>query len=193
MSLSDSPSKCQRLDTAETSRPARALKKQIKDKTRKPQGPKVKTVPRPAKYTNWFTPFAWATIKAATREVGNWSASEIASTLQRRHPETFESISRTTINDWIDRSGPVPKWKQSVLDRANDGNNPQYNINGRAGVLVSCRPCLQSNIKLTFVDTISRYFQTDQRPLTENSRWWGAGQRGDGSSDHACNHSSFAT
>ncbi|KAF5341815.1 hypothetical protein D9611_001843 [Ephemerocybe angulata] len=45
---------------AELSRPARQIQKKIKEETKKPQGRKKKNGDesiRPAKYTNWFTPF----------------------------------------------------------------------------------------------------------------------------------------
>ena len=75
------------------------------------------------------------------------SASDIANGLKRRNPDTFSNINRNTIEAWIDRSGVKPKWKDSVLRRIDDGNNPGHNKGGQRGILVSLR-----NLNVHFLD-----------------------------------------
>jgi hypothetical protein len=71
------------------------------------------------------------------KQVG-WSmgASDIAMRLKKRDPVTFGQISRNTIEGWIDRSSGNPRWKDSVLRRVEDGNNPGHDKGGRRGILV---------------------------------------------------------
>ena len=103
-----------------------------------PQGRKIKHKPCPAKYHNWLTPFCWKDIIIVAKQVGwQMSASEIANGLKRRNPDTFGKINRNTIEGWIDRSGAKPKWKESVLCRVDDGNNPGHDKGGQQGLLVS--------------------------------------------------------
>lgn len=135
MRLEDHTSK--KRNIAELSRPARQLTAKIKDKDRKPQGRKRKNQLRPAKYHNWFTPFCWPRILLAAKEVGpQMGASDIVRVLKRSDYDTFANISRTTVNDWIDRKGDRPQWKETVLKRAEHGNSPGHNKGGRQGVLV---------------------------------------------------------
>ena len=125
---------------AELTRPARSLKETIHTKNRKPQGRKQKNKPRPAKYHNWLTPFCWTQIVIATKQVGwRMGASDIAKKLKSQDPVTFDKISRNTIEGWIDRSGSKPRWKESVLRRVEDGNNPGHSNGGRRGILVSVK------------------------------------------------------
>ena len=64
------------------------------------------------------------------------STSEIANGLKKCNPDTFGKINCNTIEGWIDRSGAKPKWKDSVLHRIDDGNNPGHNKGGQGGILV---------------------------------------------------------
>jgi hypothetical protein len=121
----------------ELTRPARDVKGKIHAQNRKPQGQKQKNKPRAAKYHNWLTPFCWTQIVIVAKQVG-WSmgASDIAMRLKKRDPVTFGQISRNTIEGWIDRSSGNPRWKDSVLRRVEDGNNPGHDKGGRRGILV---------------------------------------------------------
>lgn len=122
---------------AELTRPARQIRSKLKEKTWKPQGRKKTHVARPAKNTNWLTPFCWTQIVLVAKQVGSgMSASAIAKGLRVRDPITFAKISRTTIDAWIDRPpGLKPRWKDKVLCRVEDGNSPGHNKGGRRGVL----------------------------------------------------------
>jgi len=125
---------------AELTWPARSLKETIHAKNRKPQGRKQKNKPRPTKYHNWLTPFCWTQIVIATKQVGwRMGASDIAKKLKSRDPVTFDKISHNTIEGWIDQSGSKPRWKESVLRRVEDGNNPGHSNGGRRGILVSVK------------------------------------------------------
>jgi len=125
----------------ELTRPARNLKAKIHSKNRKPQGRKQKHKPRAAKYHNWLTPFCWTQIVIATKQVGwQMGTSDIANRLKKRDPATFSRISRNTIEGWVDRSGVKPQWKESVLRRVEDGNNPGHSSGGHRGILVRVRP-----------------------------------------------------
>lgn len=120
----------------EDTRPARQIKNSMRMKNLKPQGRKKKNPTRPARYYNWLTPLTWPTIEAAAKEVGwQMGASAIRDALKRRNPAIFSSISRQTIDEWIERKGIRPKWKDSVLQRV--GFDPQYNVLGQKTLLVS--------------------------------------------------------
>ena len=134
------PSKVLKTGIAELSRPDRAQNEYICQKrkeTEKRGRPRIKE-PRPAVYHNWFSPFLWNQILIAGKAVGwEMSSSEIRNWLRRKHPETFGSISHTTINEWIDCSGPRPKWSEKALKMVENGNH-QHNPNGGCrGALVS--------------------------------------------------------
>jgi hypothetical protein len=138
MELSDHhTSKKAKQTIAELTRPARALKEKIKAKNQKPQGRKRIHEARPAKYHNWHTPFCWSQILLAAKKVGwQMSSSAMVGTLRRMDPETFAGISRTTIEAWIDRTGDKPQWRNTVLQKVEQGNDPGHNKGGRRGVLV---------------------------------------------------------
>ena len=145
--VTDSTSKKFKANVAELTRPARQLNEKFKARIRKPSGRKRKHEPRPAKYHNWLTPFCWTDVVIVTKQVGwRMSASEIANGLKRRNPDTFGKINRNTIEGWIDRSGAKPKWKDSVLRRVDDGNNPGHNKGGQRGILVRPRFLIQLNL-----------------------------------------------
>jgi hypothetical protein len=65
------------------------------------------------------------------------SASEIRNILQRRDPMVFTKISHTTINEWIDQSGPKPRWSDKALRMAENGNRQLNPNGGHRGALVS--------------------------------------------------------
>jgi hypothetical protein len=72
------------------------------------------------------------------KEVGwRMSTSEIRNCLQRRDPVVFVKISWTTINKWIDQSGPKPRWSDNALWMAENGNHQLHPNAGHHGVLVS--------------------------------------------------------
>ena len=64
------------------------------------------------------------------------SASAIVHALNRMDPDTFANISRTTIEGWIDRNGPKPRWSDAVLKKVEQGNDPGHSKGGRRGILV---------------------------------------------------------
>lgn len=120
----------------ELSRPARAIVEKVKNRKRKPQGRKRTNALRPAKNTNWLTPFCWTQIVIVAKQVGwKMSASAIANALKKRDPITFAGINRTTIDEWIDRTGDQPRWKEKILRRAENGNSTGHNKGGRRGIL----------------------------------------------------------
>src|SRR6267378_7694451 len=86
---------------AELSRPARALKKTLKEKTQKPQGRKAFRPGKLAIYHNWFTPFLFKQIDKARIVAGGpkWSTHAITKELKKDDPETFLSLNRTTIDE----------------------------------------------------------------------------------------------
>lgn len=166
MDLKDTPSKRQHLDVAELSRPAREIKARLQEKNRQPQGRPKTSVNRPAMYTNWFTPFAWQCIKDAQVKAASWSATSIANVLKQSHPSIFSRIRPSTIDGWIDRKGPSgPHWTDKALTRANDGNNPQYNPEGRPGILVSACLMYMSKPYLTIM-----YSQTPYPEITKTTK-----------------------
>lgn len=128
------------LAIAELTRPARDIKRNISAKTRKPQGRKKKEGPaRPAKYHNWLTPLVWMHVEKAAKEVGwKMAATEMVKSLKRRDPDTFAGLTRTTVNNWIDRSGSKPTWTTAVQKRLdeNRGNSPGHDKGGRQGIFV---------------------------------------------------------
>src|ERR1700720_4711329 len=135
-------SKMAKSSIAELSRPARAEREVARNKNKKPQGRKRVHQPKDAKYTNWHSPFLWSQIEDATRHpsVGYaMSASKIKQVLAVKNPKLFGHISHNTIDRWIDRSGPRPKWSDSALCMAENGNQPGGQ-GGRTGVLVSVTP-----------------------------------------------------
>lgn len=132
-------SKKAKSNIAELSRPGRAEKEIARNKNKKPQGRKRVHHPKDAKYTNWHSPFLWSQIENAAKHpsVGYaMSASKIKNLLALRDPKTFGHISHNTIDGWIDRSGPRPRWSDSALRMAENGNRPGGQ-GGRTGVLVS--------------------------------------------------------
>ena len=64
-------------------------------------------------------------------------ATEIVRELQKRDPIIFGTIQRTTVENWIDRSMGVAKWKKAVVDRMEHGhgNMPGHSNGGRKGIL----------------------------------------------------------
>jgi hypothetical protein len=131
-------SKKRRMDLAEETRPARLLKKKIKEKNRKSQGRKQKHEQRRAKYHNWFTPACWRMIEQAGKAAGSkMSATQIVKIAKARNPEIFENLSRETVRDWIDKSGTRPRWSDATLRRVEAGNSPGHANGGRHGVFVS--------------------------------------------------------
>ena len=135
-----SSNKRPRTSIAELTRPARAITQRMKEKTRKPQGRKRKIPIRPAKYHNWQTPFVGRQILQAGKQVGwKMSPTDIIAVLQKKDPEVFAGLKRTTVSGWIERSGSRPQWKGSFLLRIEQGDQPGHNKGGQRGVLVRLR------------------------------------------------------
>lgn len=124
---------------AELSRPAHHFKKKIKEETRKPQGRKALQTEKTTKYINWFTPFLFRQIEQARISAGGpkWSTRAIERELKKKDSVAFAKFSRTTLDDWIDRSGNMPRWSDRTLARIKQGNDTVNPNAGRKGVLVS--------------------------------------------------------
>jgi hypothetical protein len=89
--------------------PACMLEKRSKQKSRKPQGCKLKHECHPAKYHNWFTPVSWAIIEQATKAAGwHMSATESVSIAKAQNLEIFQDLTRETVKGWIDRTSKKP-------------------------------------------------------------------------------------
>jgi hypothetical protein len=126
------------LTIAELTRPKRTIIKEYNERNRKPQGRKKKNATRPAKYCNWFTTACWSQIQLAAKTVGlGMSTTGIVRELRKRDPIIFGNIRRTTVENWIDRSMGVARWKKSVVDRMayGRGNMPGHSNGGRKGIL----------------------------------------------------------
>jgi hypothetical protein len=123
----------------ELSRPAQALNRNFMEKRKKPQGRKQKHKDPKRKYHNWFLPFLFTQIETARVTSGGpkWSTRSIVDMLKKRDPETFQGLSRSTINRWIDRTGDKPKWSERTLERIRRGNEPGHDNCGRKGIFVS--------------------------------------------------------
>lgn len=103
---------------AELSRPECEHSERVNQKQKKPQGRKKLKQPQDAKYMNWHAPFVWPQIlKAANSPAVGWkmSTSVIHDELRRMNPEVFQWINHNTIEHWIDRTGPRPRWSERAL------------------------------------------------------------------------------
>ena len=140
--LDSMPSKRPKLSVAELSRPNRAESEHTRQKRRETQKrgrPRV-LEHKNAVYHNWFSPFLWSQILLAGKAVGwQMSASAIRNSLQKKDPAVFGNISRTTINEWIDRSGDRPRWSENTLRLVEKGNHQRHPNGGHRGALVSDR------------------------------------------------------
>lgn len=125
--------------TAELSRSVKALNGNFMEKQRKPQGRKQKHKEPIAKYHNWLSPFLFTQIETARVTSGGpkWSTRAIVHALKKNDPKTFQGLSRSTIDRWIDRSGDKPKWSERTLERVRRGNEPGHDSLGRKSFLVS--------------------------------------------------------
>jgi hypothetical protein len=136
--LKESPTKKAKHSMAELSRPGWAEKEIARNKNKRSSGRKRIHEQTDAKYMNWHTLFLCNQIVDAAKHpsVGySMSASRIRDILATKDPKTFGNISRTTIDGWIDRSGLKPRWSESALLMAENGNRPGGQ-GGRTGVLV---------------------------------------------------------
>jgi hypothetical protein len=123
---------------AELSRPHRAFKRD-QHRYNKPQGRKRTHNTVKAKRMNWFTPFVWSQIVNAAKKSGTqMGAVDIKRYLNIQNPQTFKALNVRTIRKWIDRSGTIPRWNDTVLKRISKGNQPGGE-NTRQGILV-CNP-----------------------------------------------------
>ncbi|KAJ7934276.1 hypothetical protein B0H13DRAFT_2306007 [Mycena leptocephala] len=145
------PTKRFKMSVAEATRPNRAAENRMAEKKKlkgyEKRGRKKMKERKEAVYHNWFTPLSWTQIeRAATHpSVGrNMSASAIRDVLRRSDPVIFEKISHSTIDGWIDRSGERPKWKESVLVRAEKANFQGHPNGGRRGALVNYPDVVES-------------------------------------------------
>ena len=109
------------------------------EKQKKNQGKKQKHKDPKTKYHNWFSPFLFTQIETARVTSGGpkWSTQAIVNKLKKRDPETFQGLSHSTINRWIDRTGDKPKWSEKALEHIRCGNEPGHDNCGRKGIFVS--------------------------------------------------------
>jgi hypothetical protein len=136
--LEDKPPKCHKHSIAELSCPERAQKERVRQK-KKYKGRTQKHEARNAVYHNWFSPFLWSQIDGAVKHpaVGrNMSSWNLVKVLQQKDPVVFEKLTRSTIENWIDRSGTTPRWSEATLRKAENGNHQGHNHGGRRGALV---------------------------------------------------------
>ena len=128
------------------SRPANAIIKKRKEKQKKPQGRKQTKEASALKYHNWLTPFLFQQIERARIVAGGpyWSTRAVVRELKKRDLETFKGLNRTTVDEWIDCSGSVPRWSDKTLERIKNGNEPGHLKGGRRGVLVSLQFALST-------------------------------------------------
>lgn len=89
-----------------------------------------------ASYCNWQSPFIWQQILQAQKAVGLKSPTVIVNWLKKRDPETFAKLNKSTVNGWIDKSGPTRCWTEQVMRWAESGSNPGHTNGGKHGVLV---------------------------------------------------------
>ncbi|KAH9927827.1 uncharacterized protein B0H18DRAFT_1118347 [Fomitopsis serialis] len=111
-------------DLAEISRPHGAAWKKIRN------GKNGGVVQQRHKKTNWFHPFLWTHINRMAPQVG-WSATLLARSLQRDHPELFSRLSKGTIQHWLSKHGK--RWSTQTLKSV--ANRRVLTASGRAGVL----------------------------------------------------------
>lgn len=132
----DSPTK---KSIAELSRPGREEQEVARNKHKKPQGRKCVHEPSDAKYMNWHSPFLWSQICDAAKHpsVGyQMSATRICDVLKVKNPKTFGNIRVSTVDGWIDHTGPKARWLDAAIGMAEKGNR-QGGYGGDIGVLVS--------------------------------------------------------
>ena len=124
---------------AELSRPAQALNWNFMEKQRKPQGRKQNHTNPKSKYHNWFTPFLFTQIETARVTSGGprWSTRAIVKALKKRDLETFQGLSCSTIDRWINCTGDKPRWSERTLEHVKCGNEPGHDNCGRKGIFVS--------------------------------------------------------
>ena len=140
---------------AEETRPGWLIKKTITEKNRKAQGRTRKKTPRQATYHNWFSLVCWMIIEEAAKAAGwRMSATQIVKIAKARSPTVFEHLSRETVRDWIDQSGPRPCWSDATLLRVKAGNLPGHSKGGPPEILVS--PDDQSQVEKRTEFIISR-------------------------------------
>jgi hypothetical protein len=132
------------------SRPAKLIKKQCKDQTRKPQGRKAIRPSKATKYHNWFTPFLFKQIDDTRRRSGGprWSTTAIVKDLKQRDITSFARLNWTTVDGWIDQSGEKPIWSDTTLERIRQGNNVTNPNAGRKGVLVHITVLIIYSVKM---------------------------------------------
>lgn len=138
--LEGAETKRQKQEFAEATRPKRAIRAALHTKSRKPQGRKSTKLKTRAIYVNWHTPLLWGQImKAASDPSVGWtmSTTAIKKVLMQRSPESFAKLNRSTIEGWIDRSGPKPKWSDSSLQMAEKGHSQGGHAAGARGALAA--------------------------------------------------------
>ena len=131
-------SKRQCTELAEETRPARMIKREMKERNRKPQGWKQKSQDLRAKYHNWFTPLSWRMIEEAARAAGwQMSPTRITKIARTLNPEIFDNLTRETVRDWIHRAGERPRWSDATLRKVAAANMPGHSNGGPRGAVVS--------------------------------------------------------
>ena len=77
-------------------------------------------------------PFTWSLIEKASQNAGwEMSASAIVREAKRIDAVIFTNLSQMTVIGWIDHSGDMPRWTNSVLQCIKWGNDPGHKNGGR--------------------------------------------------------------
>ena len=76
------------------------------------------------------------------------SETRIVALLKRQDPVTFAGLSRSTVQKWIDRTGPKPCWTKETLTMAEKAEL-QGGYGGRVGVLVRFNQAIMNDFPLT--------------------------------------------
>ncbi|TDL14854.1 hypothetical protein BD410DRAFT_845670 [Rickenella mellea] len=136
-SLSSTPTLS--MSIAEVTRPKRSIIANLPTDA-KGRGRKRKRDHENAVRVNWQLPLTWAMILEARVRVRGWSPREITNQAKRMSPAVFSGLNEQVLGRWIQRepvkgeTGPLPRWKKKVLDRAEAGIEPGGQFT-RTGVL----------------------------------------------------------
>lgn len=123
---------------AETSRPARQIKEDERQRRRRTQaGRPRKQQLKPAKRINWTSPFLFERINRVAQSVGYpWSPAEIVRRLRQLDP-IFKSLRPQRISQWRDRRiTDRLVWQDGVMKTVLHGNRP-YGDSTRKHIFVS--------------------------------------------------------
>lgn len=67
------------------------------------------------------------------------SSWNLVKVLKLKDPVVFAKLSRSTIENWIDRTGTKPRWSDATMRKVEQGNHQGHNHGGRRGALVNVK------------------------------------------------------